>query len=149
MRIYSRIMGIPLDVASDSKEFRTSLSKYSDRDIIFIDTTGRNPRDRTHIEQLMTLYEVDTPIETHLLMSAASDDEFMTESYRNYGTLPIDCIAFTKVDEATRLGSIYNLSVVSEKPVGYITTGQRVPQDIEFPDSSRLAAMIMGNGVDR
>lgn len=143
IRIYSKIMRIPLDVASNADELKKSLAKFTDRDMIFIDTTGRNPRDRKYIEELRMLYTLGIPIETHLLMSASSDDDFLVEAYRHYKDLPIDCIAFTKADEAVKYGSIYNLATLYQKPVGYITTGQSVPADIEFPNSERLAAMIL------
>jgi flagellar biosynthesis protein FlhF len=147
IRIYARIMGIPLDIASDTEELRTALSKHSEKDIVFIDTTGRNPRDDTYIDELLRVYDLGFPVETHVLMSASSDDEFMVESHRHYRRLPIDCIGVTKLDEVVRLGSIYNLSSLYEKPVAYVTTGQKVPQDIDFPNSERLADMILNNGV--
>ena len=146
MRIYSRIMGIPLDVVSEIPDLKKSFSKFSDRDLIFIDTTGRNPRDAGYIEELRGIYRLGVPVETHLLMSAHSDGDFMAESHKYYRELPIDCIGFTKVDEAARFGSLYNLSRLYRKPVGYITTGQRVPQDISFPTSERLAGLILKGG---
>jgi flagellar biosynthesis protein FlhF len=146
IRIYSRIMGIPLDIAQDAAALRKSLSKYADRDIIFIDTTGRNPRDEDHINEIRLLHESGFPMETHLLMSASSDDAFMAESHRYYRRLPIDCIAFTKVDEAVRFGPIYNLLSIYQKPVAYMTTGQRVPDDIEFPGSEALVDLILRGG---
>ena len=147
IRIYARILGIPLDIASGPDELKKALVKYADKDVVFVDTTGRNPRDANYIDELLRIYELGFPIETHVLMSANSDDEFMVESYRQYRRLPVDCIGFTKLDEAAKLGSIYNLSTLYQKPVAYITTGQRVPHDIDFPNSERLAAMILNNGV--
>ncbi|MBI5634177.1 MAG: flagellar biosynthesis protein FlhF [Nitrospirae bacterium] len=147
IRIYSKIMRIPLDVASDAEELKKSLDKFAGKDLIFIDTTGRNPRDKKYIEELRLIYNLDLLIETHLLMSASSDDDFLVEAYRHYKNLPIDCIAFTKTDEAVKYGSIYNLASLYQKPVAYITTGQSVPADIEFPNSERLAAMILKNEV--
>jgi len=143
IRIYSRIMGIPLDIVSDIPDLGKSLAKFSDRDIVFIDTAGRNPRDAAYIEELRGLYRLGLSLETHLLISAHSDSDFMAESHKYYRELPIDCIGFTKVDEAVQFGSIYNLSRLYQKPVSYITTGQRVPQDIAFPSSERLAGMIL------
>jgi flagellar biosynthesis protein FlhF len=145
IRIYSKIMGIPLDVASTIEELKRSLEKFREKDVIFMDTTGRNPRDKKYIEELRIIYGLGIPIETHLLMSASSDDDFLVEAYRHYKNLPIDCIAFTKADEAVKYGSIYNLASLYRKPVAYITTGQSVPADIEFPDSERLARMILKN----
>jgi flagellar biosynthesis protein FlhF len=143
-RIYSRIMGIPLSVVSDLKELEVSLRRFMDsRDIVFIDTTGRNPRDDDYIETISRVCSSDIPIELHLLMSANSDDEFMVEAYRQYRRLPVNFIAFTKVDEAVRFGSIYNLLLTYQKPVAYLTTGQKVPGDIDFAAADKLASLIL------
>ncbi len=150
-RIYARIMGIPLATASTPAELRghiTNLAKT--RDSIFIDTTGRNPWDGSYIDYIRDMHAAVpndlVPMELHLLMSASSDDEFMTEAYSSYKRLPLDCISFTKVDEAVRFGSIYNLQMVYGKPVAYIATGQKVPDDIEFPDEAMLGNLILAKG---
>ncbi|MDA8239497.1 MAG: flagellar biosynthesis protein FlhF [Nitrospiraceae bacterium] len=147
LRIYSRIIGIPLDTVSSRDELRRSLSKYASRDAIFIDTPGRNPKDKGSLEELRSLADLGFPLETHLLLSANCDDEFLWMAYRHYDACRIDCLGFTKVDEAVRFGSIYNLATKYKKPVAYITTGQKVPQDIRFSTSSGLAAMILGEGL--
>jgi len=147
LRIYSRIIGVPLDTVSSRDELRRSLSKYASRDAIFIDTPGRNPKDRGSLEDLRSLDDLGFPLETHLLLSANCDDEFLWTAYRHYGACRIDCLGFTKVDEAVRFGSIYNIATKYKKPVAYITTGQKVPQDIRFSTSSGLAALILGEGL--
>lgn len=85
----------------------------------------------------------DLPIEVHLLMSANSDDEFMTEAYRYYRRLPINYLGYTKVDEAVRYGSVYNMALTYQKPIAYITTGQKVPDDIEFAGMERIADLVL------
>jgi len=144
VRIYSRILGIPLADASNVAEFRAGLLKFSEsRDVIFVDTAGRNPRDEAYLNELSEICKADIPVELHLLMSANGDDECMIEAYRSYRKLPIDYIAFTKVDEAVKYGALYNLLLTYQKPVAYLTTGQRVPGDIEYPTVSRLAGLIV------
>ena len=146
-RIYSRIMGIPLSIVSNANELKNSFSKFAeDRDIIFIDTTGRNPSDESYITQMTEICKTDIPLELHLLMSANCDNEFMIEAYRFYTKLPIDYVALTKVDEAVRFGSLYNFLLTYRKPVAYITTGQNVPGDIEFATVDRLANLILEKG---
>ena len=144
-RIYSQILGIPLATASNAAELKTALAKFSaTRDVTFIDTTGRNPRDAAYIRTLKDICKAaNVPLELHLLMNANADEEFMLESYRFYRELPIDYIAFSKIDEAVRFGSLYNIMLTYQKPVAYLTTGQRVPGDIEFPTVNRLASLIL------
>jgi len=143
IRIYSRILGVPLFVASSPEEVRTGINKLSDRDIILIDTTGRNPKDPSHAEELRRVYEMGIPLETHLLISGNSSEQFMTESLLSYKTIPINKVAFTKMDEAVDFGLVYNFSVQSKKPIAYLTTGQQVPNDIEFCNTDQLVNLIL------
>jgi flagellar biosynthesis protein FlhF len=144
VRIYARILGIPLAMATNPAEFRNSLVKFAEsRDVVFIDTTGKNPKDEEYINNMIELCKTDVPLELHLLMSANTDDECMIEAYRSYRKLPIDYISYSKIDEAVRFGSLYNLLLTYQKPVAYLTTGQRVPGDIEHATVSRLAGLIV------
>ncbi len=144
VKIYARILGIPLAVASTAAEFQSCLHKFAEtRDVVFIDTTGRSPRDAAHISEIAAMCRTEVPLELHLLMSANTDDACMIETGRAYQDLPIDYLAFTKIDEAVRFGSLYNLLLTYQKPVAYLTTGQKVPGDIEFATVSRLAGLIV------
>jgi flagellar biosynthesis protein FlhF len=143
IRIYSRMIGIPLDIVGGRESFRKSVKRFDDRDVILVDTTGQNPRDIDYINGLKGICQMGMPIETQLLLSASSDCDFLIETCKYYNSLPIDYMAFTKTDEAVQLGSIYNLSCLYQKPVAYITTGQRVPGNIEFMDSRKLTDIIL------
>lgn len=150
IRIYAKIMGIPLSVASNFSELRESLATLAkSRDVIFVDTTGRNPASESYIEETNELCRPGLPVEVHLLISANSDNSFMTEAYRFYKRIPIDYIAFTKIDESVRFGSLYNLLLIYRKPLAYITTGQTVPDDIEFINANKLSNMILTKGYYR
>jgi flagellar biosynthesis protein FlhF len=144
VRIYARIMGVPLSIVSGPQELENNLLKFMEtRDMVFIDTTGRNPRDEGHINEILSVSQIKVPVELHLLMSASCDDAFMTDAYRFYRRLPLDYVDFTKVDEAVRYGSLYNLLLTYQKPLAFITTGQKVPGDIEFVTQEKLSNLIL------
>ena len=145
VRIYSRILGIPLATAGSAAEFRSCLKKFAEtRDVVFIDTAGKNPRDAAYLADMAELCGGDIPIEVHLLMSANADDACMIEACEAYRTLPVDYIGFSKLDEAVRFGPLYNLCLTYAKPVSWLTTGQRVPGDIEPATPAGLAELIVG-----
>ena len=146
IRIYSRMIGIPLDIVSDRESFTQSIKRFSDRDLILVDTSGHNPKDQESLNGLKRIYESDIPIETQLLLSTSSDGDFLMDTYNHYKTIPINSMAFTKTDEAVRMGSIYNLCTLYGKPASYITTGQKVPGNIEFVDSKKLTNLILRTG---
>lgn len=142
-RIYARALGIPLEVARSAGEVAAAVGRLADRDAVFIDTTGRNPSTGAFLQELAPVYESGLPVETHLVLCANSDHEFLEAACRRYGRLPIDCVGITKADEMPRPGAIFNIMALCRKPIAYVTTGQTVPTDIEFPTRERLAAMIL------
>jgi len=146
IRIYSKMMGTPLDVVPNPGLLQKSIDKFSDKDMILIDTTGRNPSDDRYISELKDIYKTGLPIETQLLLSTSNDCKFLTEAYKYYTRLPVDSIAFTKTDEAMELGSIYNLCLTYQKPISYITTGQYAPGNIEFVNSKKLTELVLRTG---
>ncbi len=144
MRIYSNILGIPFATVSSIPEFRSSLQKFAGtRDVVFVDTTGRSHRDRAYLDEINGVCSAGIPLELHLLMSANADDECMIDAYRAYSRLPVDYLGFSKIDEAVRFGALYNLLLIYQKPVAWLTTGQRVPGNIEQATVKRLAGLIM------
>jgi flagellar biosynthesis protein FlhF len=144
IKIYSKIMGIPLSNVSNTTDLKKALSDLStEKDIIFIDSTGKNPKDDSYINGLLEVYHSKLPIEIHLLMSAHYDEEFLMSAYRFYKKLPITCIGITKTDEAVRFGSIYNLIFTYQKPVIYVTTGQVVPNDIKIVTPEEITKLIV------
>jgi flagellar biosynthesis protein FlhF len=146
IRIYARMIGIPLDVVSSSESFMGSVRRFSDRDIILVDTAGHNPRNREYIDSLKGIYETGLPIETQLLLSISSDCDFMMETHKHYTSIPVNSMTFTKTDEAVNVGTIYNVCCLFQKPVAYITTGQKVPGNIECADRKGLTNLILRTG---
>ncbi len=144
IRIYARIMGVQLFTASSPEALRDGIPRFlKGRDVIFIDTMGRNPRDEAYIKFLAESCLLDIPMDIHLLVSANSDSNFLLETYKFYNALPISYIAFTKIDEAVRFDNLHNLLMVYRKPVAYLTTGQKVPDDIEFPLSDDISDLLL------
>ncbi len=67
----------------------------------------------------------------------------MSESFLSYQKFPVHCVAFTKMDEAVGFGPIYNFSIQAKKPIAYLTTGQKVPNDIAFYNNDQLVDLIL------
>jgi flagellar biosynthesis protein FlhF len=57
--------------------------------------------------------------------------------------MPLDSIVFTKLDESSSYGSIFNHAIRFKKPVSYLTTGQNVPEDIELATKERLVDLLL------
>ena len=143
IRIYSKIMGVPLEIAADAQRVKACVERHTDKDVVFIDTTGRNPLSAASLSELSPVYEAGMPVETHLLISATSDYAFLEQAWKAYSRLPIDYIGITKVDEAVQYGTLYNVAALCGKPISYLTTGQTVPGDIMFPSCKKMLQMVL------
>lgn len=143
LRTYSKIMGVPLEVASTQKEMAKVLESHAEKDLIIIDTAGRSPKDQERLEELKGILEMNSDIETHLCLSATTKDKELHEAIRRFGVLPISRLLFTKIDESESLGCIINLQMRSKLPLSYLTNGQMVPEDIVVASPRKLANLVM------
>jgi len=65
-------------------------------------------------------------------------EEEAEEMIRQFCVIPLQSLLFTKLDESSSLGSLFNLAGRTAKPRSYLTTGQRVPEDFEVATPERI-----------
>ena len=143
-RIYAKILSIPFFSVTTPSEFKTALNQLESMDLILVDTVGRSPFCNDYIFQLLRYFE-NIPACTFLLMPVATRDQEMDTITKAYLRLPIDRMIFTKNDEAHYAGSIITHNLIYRTPISYITTGQRVPEDIEDASSTKIIASMLGD----
>ena len=140
--IYGDIMKIPVEAAQDQVELEECVHRHSKKDVILIDTMGRSHKDRAYSVQLSGVFERLGEVETHLVLSVASNEKQFFESYKQFSSLEINRVLFTKLDEGLNFGAMLNFSLRSRLPLSYFTTGQRVPEDIEIADKEKVIRLI-------
>lgn len=144
LKRFCQVLGLPFRMVNTIEALPEAILALSSRDRVFIDTPGRNPFDRGHLRAMERFFSEFPEVETYLLMSANYDWNFLERAYQHYRELPVECLGITKIDEAPVKGHIYNIFSLYQKPVGFLTNGQRIPHDIVFPDSRELALMCLG-----
>ena len=82
-------------------------------------------------------------IHNYLVLSATSKDSDMNEVTRKFGSMPIDSIIFTKLDESATYGSLFNHAIRFKKPLSYLSVGQKIPEDIELASKERLVDLLL------
>ncbi|MBF0277577.1 MAG: flagellar biosynthesis protein FlhF [SAR324 cluster bacterium] len=144
LRSYAKIMNVPLEVTSSKSEINQAIEKFSDYDVILIDTGGRSQRDEAQMYELRELLENNNKrIENFLVLSTTTKDHEISEITRKFGELSIDGVIFTKLDESTTYGCIFNHVIRFKKPIAFLTTGQKVPEDIEIATKERLVDLLL------
>ena len=125
-------------------EFRAALGRMDSLDLVLVDTVGRSGLCKDYIPQVKDYLEGIDPC-TFLLMPVATRDSEMDAVTRTFSELGIHRMIFTKADEAIQSGSIITHNLLHRIPISYITTGQKVPEDIEEASSSRIIQRSLGD----
>ncbi|NOQ46516.1 MAG: flagellar biosynthesis protein FlhF [Desulfobulbaceae bacterium] len=149
LKVYGEIMNLPVEVVIKPEDLDRALSKHSNCDLILIDTAGRSPRNDIDIQELADFFRPHLGIENHLLLSATTREEELESIIHRFGYyLPMESFIFSKIDECGLLGILLNMHYKNDTPISLLTNGQRVPEDLLYPDPVTIAGLIMnGNGA--
>ena len=107
-----------------------------------IDSAGRSPQDRAGQEELAAIAKQQIKLETHLVLAAPTEEQVLQEVVRQYRTIPIHRVLFTKIDEAKNFGNLFSLLQYTGLPVSYLAMGQRVPEDLELATRRRVVELM-------
>jgi len=145
LRVFAKILKIPLEVAVSQQDFLECLGRHQEADLILIDTAGRSPKDQAGHDELVAMTRGACKIETHLVLAAPVDESVLMDTIRRYQSLPIRNVILTKLDETSKFGGIYNVLSQVAIPVSYLSAGQRVPEDLESATPQRLVELVCGD----
>ena len=143
LKVYGEIMHLPVDVVITPEQLGQALEKHQEKELILIDTAGRSPRDSYCIDELSTFLSADHNIEKHLVLSATTRENEISETIHQFSKLEIANTIFTKIDECMSLGVLLNTQLQNSNPISYITNGQRVPEDLLEITPQKIAELIM------
>lgn len=130
LKTYAQILDVPIEIAYNIDDFKKAKEKFSEYDLVLIDTAGRNFRNEKYVKDLKSVIDFDEELETFLVLSLTSKYMDMKAIVEQFSIMPIHKFIFTKVDETSKYGSMFSLILNYKIGVAYITNGQNVPDDI-------------------
>lgn len=137
LRIYGRILGVPVHVVRDSEDLRRTLVELRDKHMILIDTVGMSQRDRMVAEQAAMLTRAGE-VKRLLLLNAGSRGDTLDDVIRAYSGEDLAGCILTKIDEAASLGPALDAVIRHGLLLAYVANGQRVPEDMHLPNRNYL-----------
>lgn len=145
LRTYANILNVPLEVVFSPMDLPKAYKGLSDRDLILMDTAGRNFRSELHVSEVISLLQSNEPNETVLVLSLTgktTDMAIIAERFSKYG---IQKVLFTKLDETSIYGAIMNLVLKHGLHPTYLASGQNVPDDIERFKAGKYIELLLGD----
>lgn len=145
LRAYAEQLQMPFATAVSPQSLARSISRLGGQRVL-VDTAGRSRADQAAIPQLKRLRDaLGEKARVCLVLPATTKESELRADLGRYRTLEPDSMVLTKVDESCDLGNVANLLLDGAcPPLSWITSGQRVPADLEVADPTQLAGRILG-----
>ncbi|EWH09451.1 flagellar biosynthesis regulator FlhF [Catenovulum agarivorans DS-2] len=145
LQTYAKIIGCPCKVVSHSEELADTLHQLRNRKLVLIDTAGVGQRDLRLAEQLDSLMKsTNVKIRSYLVLQATAQRRVLMEAVQQFKRISLSGCIFTKLDESMSLGEIISVAIQNALPIGYLTDGQRVPEDIKAASAQYLTDKAAG-----
>ncbi|MGO4371483.1 flagellar biosynthesis protein FlhF, partial [Paenibacillus sp. MCAF20] len=145
LRTYANILNIPLEVVVSQPDLTKAYKQLDDRELIYMDTAGRNFRSELHVSEVFSLLQTKEPSETILVLSLTAKTKDMAAVAEQFAKYGVRKVLFTKLDETSVFGTIFNLIMKYELLPTYLAAGQTVPDDIERFRIQSYIQLLLGD----
>lgn len=130
-----------LQIAKEAQLF----AKENSADAILFDTAGRLQIDENLIEEVKDLKKLIQPHEVLLVADGALGQEAVNVATHFHEAVDLTGIILTKLDGDARGGAALSMKAMTQVPLRYLGTGEKVSQ-LELFHADRMAQRILGMG---
>lgn len=120
-------------------------AKKNNHRIVIVDTAGRLAVDEEMMNEIARLKDALNPSETLFVVDSMTGQDAVNTAKAFNDRLNFDGVVLTKLDGDSRGGAALSIRRVVEKPIKFISTGEKMEAlDRFYPD--RMAGRILGMG---
>jgi flagellar biosynthesis protein FlhF len=138
LRIYGRILNVPVHAVKDETELQLTLADLTRSHLILIDTVGMSQRDRRITEQIEFLCGRGSKVRRHLLLPATAQNVTLDDIVRAYRGSGMDGVILSKIDESVSIAPAIDCLIRHGLDLHYVTNGQKVPEDLHLANALYL-----------
>ncbi len=141
LRIYGKILGVAVHTIHDEVSLTSAIAHLTNKKLVLIDTAGMSQRDERVAEQIAMLRGAQA--KRLVVLNAAADGETLDHVVATFGDREFAGCVITKTDEAARLGPVLDAVIRHRLRIHHVSTGQKVPEDLERPDAAALVSQAL------
>jgi signal recognition particle subunit SRP54 len=120
-------------------------AKRTNKKVVIIDTAGRLAVDEAMMREIANIKQAINPTETLFVVDAMTGQDAVNTAKTFNERINFDGVVLTKLDGDSRGGAALSIRAVVEKPIKFISTGEKMEAlDLFYPD--RMAQRILGMG---
>jgi len=131
----------PVAIAENAIQY----AKSKGFDTIIVDTAGRLAIDEQMMNEIKSVHQTIKPTETLFVVDSMTGQDAVNTAKTFNDVLNFDGVVLTKLDGDTRGGAALTIRSIVEKPIKFISTGEKMEAlDLFYPE--RMADRILGMG---
>ncbi len=138
LRVYGKILDVPVHAVKDEADMAATLAKMRDKKTVLIDTIGMSQRDPMVADQSAMLNACGAQGKRLLLLNATANAATLDEVIGAYAKGGLHGCIITKLDESASLATALDCAIRHRLALHYVTNGQSVPEDIRLPHPDYL-----------
>ncbi|MCY7359075.1 MAG: signal recognition particle protein [Rudanella sp.] len=120
-------------------------ARKTGKKIVIVDTAGRLAVDEQMMQEIEDMKAAISPSETLFVVDSMTGQDAVNTAKTFNDRLNFDGVVLTKLDGDSRGGAALSIRSVVEKPIKFISTGEKMEAlDVFYPD--RMASRILGMG---
>jgi signal recognition particle subunit SRP54 len=127
------------------KVVNEGLKRFSDKEIVIVDTAGRHKEEQELIKEMKTLEKKIRPDEVMMVIDGTIGQQALIQAQTFHEATPIGSILVTKLDGSARGGGALSAVAATGAPIKFIGTGEKT-EDIEAFIPSRFVGRLLGMG---
>jgi len=147
LKTYAGILNIPCKVIYTDEELMKSVNEFEDCQYILVDTAGHshhNDEQKNAIAHYLKSVDETVEKDIYLVLSATTKYKDLLSIADSYSEITDYKLIFTKLDETTTLGNLFNICMHTGSSMSYVTCGQNVPNDIEVFSPQSTVKLLLG-----
>jgi signal recognition particle subunit SRP54 len=130
-----------VDIATKAIEYARKMGK----NVVIVDTAGRLAVDEAMMKEIEAVKKAINPSETLFVVDSMTGQDAVNTAKTFNDRLNFDGVVLTKLDGDARGGAALSIRTVVEKPIKFISTGEKMEAlDLFYPE--RMANRILGMG---
>ena len=151
LKVLGEQVGVPVYTEEGSKDpvaiVKNALkfAKENGNNLVIIDTAGRLAIDEEMMNEIKNVHKAVNPQETLFVVDSMTGQDAVNTAKAFNDLLDFEGVVLTKLDGDTRGGAALSIKSVVNKPIKFISTGEKMEAlDIFYPE--RMADRILGMG---
>lgn len=151
LKVLGEQIGVPVYAETENKnpveiaQNALAQAKEGKHNVVIVDTAGRLAIDEAMMNEIRTLHQTLKPTETLFVVDSMTGQDAVNTAKAFNDVLDYNGVVLTKLDGDTRGGAALTIKTVVDKPIKFISTGEKMEAlDIFYPE--RMADRILGMG---